>query len=414
MTEFQYRAVDANGAEVIGQIAADTQQSAAQMLKKKSLAVISLQRAMGTVPQPAPAQNRSQRAGPFGLFAQKLSAKQHSLFTRQLATLVSVMPLEEALNTLVEQSETQSQRAILHRVHQRVVEGYKLSGALSGEAKSFSPLYISMVAAGESSGALTQVLENLADLSDRQAEVKNKLTAALAYPAALAVVALAVVIAMMTLVVPRLVEQFDTVGQTLPFLTRSVISVSDFLIHYGWAMVIVLALAVLAFLRAMRSEQVRMRVDTALLRLPIIGAVLRRTAAAKLARTLSVMLENGMPVVDGLAATTQTVSNRRIRAAYRDVMVAIKEGSTISAALKRTGICPPIVIHMAASGEQSGKLASLLARAGETLEREFDSASATVLGLLEPAIIVLMGGIVTLIVMAILLPILQLNVLAIG
>jgi len=413
MTRFAYRAVDPNGAEVVGQIAADTLQIAEKLLKKKRLAIISLERTL----QPASAEAQapgSNRAGPFGLFAQKLSQKQQGLFTRQLATLVSVMPLEEALNTLVEQSEAQAQRSILGRIHQRVTEGYKLSGALAAEQSSFSPLYISMVAAGEASGALPNVLENLADLSDRQAEVKSKLTAALAYPAALALVAFAVVIAMMTLVVPRLVEQFDTIGQQLPFLTRAVIAVSDLLIGYGWLMLAAIVVAAFGFLRALRGEAFRMRFDTALLKLPVIGAVLRRTAAARLARTLSVMLINGMPLVDGLAATTKTIGNRRIRAAYQDVMIAIKEGSTISAALARTGLCPPILIHMAASGEQSGKLAQLLERAGETLEREFDSASATVLGLLEPAIIVIMGGLVTLIVLAILLPILQLNVLAIG
>lgn len=413
MTRFDYRAVDPNGSEVLGQVAAETAELAEKVLQKKRLAVVSLKQATAQVGQ-ANLESDSSRSGPFGLFAQKLSAKEHGLLTRQLATLVSVMPLEEALNTLVQQSESADQRAILGRVHQRVIEGRKLSGALSQEPKSFSALYVSMVAAGESSGALTQVLENLADLADRQAEMRNKLTAALAYPAALALVALAVVIAMMTLVVPKLVEQFDTIGQTLPLITRAVIWVSDVLVNYGWAMVIVMVLAIVLGARALQKESVRERFDGALLRLPIIGAVLRRTAAATLARTLSVMLESGMPLVDGLAATTKTISNRRIRAAYSDVMHAIKEGSTISAALKRTGICPPILVHMAASGEQSGKLAQLLDRAGETLEREFDSASSTVLGLLEPAIIVIMGGLVTLIVLAILLPILQLNVLVIG
>ncbi|MEM7569294.1 MAG: type II secretion system inner membrane protein GspF [Pseudomonadota bacterium] len=413
MSRYQYRAVDPKGAEVIGQIAADTLEAAERLLRKKRLAVLSLEQTTALAPAKADAHDAA-RSGPFNLFAQKLSAKQHGLFTRQLATLVSVMPLEEALGTLVEQSEADNQRSILERIHQRVVEGFKLSAALTSEPKSFSPLYISMVAAGESSGALTKVLNNLADLADRQAEVRSKLTAALAYPAALAAVALAVVIAMMTLVVPRLVEQFDTIGQTLPFLTRAVIAVSNLLVNYGWLMALVIVVGVLAFARSLRNEGFRERVDAALLRVPVIGTVLRRTAAARLARTLSVMLESGMPLVDGLAATAKTVGNRRIRAAYTKVMVDIREGSTVSTALKRTQICPPILVHMAASGEQSGKLAELLARAGETLEREFDSASATVLGLLEPAIIVVMGGLVTLIVMAILLPILQLNVLAIG
>ncbi|MEM9877972.1 MAG: type II secretion system inner membrane protein GspF [Pseudomonadota bacterium] len=413
MASFAYRAVDASGAEIAGRLAAQSRAHAEQQLSKKRLAVITLEQTQQAA-APDNGAKGAPRGGPFGLFTQKLSPKQHSLFTRQLATLVAVMPLEEALNTLVEQSENDGQRHVLSRIHQRVAEGYKLSAALALEEKSFSSMYTSMVAAGEASGGLAQVLDNLADLADRQAEVKSKLIAALAYPAALALVALAVVIAMMTLVVPRLVEQFDSIGQALPLLTRAVIAVSDLLVGYGWLILAGLVLAGIGFLRALKRERFRLWFDSWLLKLPLVGGVLRRTAAARLARTLSVMLANGMPLVDGLAATSQTIANRRMRAAYQSVMGAIKEGSTISAALARTGLCPPILIHMAASGEQSGRLAELLERAGETLEREFDAASATVLGLLEPAIIVIMGGLVTLIVLAILMPILQLNVLAIG
>ena len=322
------------------------------------------------------------------------------------------MPLEEALQTLMAQAEKNA--AILEDIHVKVVEGYKLSTALAQQPKSFSPLYISMVAAGEASGGLAKVLENLADLLDRQAKTRSALLAALAYPSALALVALAVIIAMMTLVVPKLVEQFDTMGQSLPWLTTAVITVSNLLVHYGWLILTVAVVSGLVAVRALRQPQVKARFDAFLLRLPFIGTILKRVAAAQLARTLSVMLENGLPVVDGLAATAKTAQNSQIRRAYQEVMRDIGEGSTISAALKRTGLCPPLLINMAASGEQSGRLAVLLDRAGETLEREFDTATTTALSLLEPAIIVLMGGAVTIIVLAILLPILQLNVLAIG
>ncbi len=403
MTDFAYEAINPAGTLVNGRIAARDEQTANEKLQKKRLAVVSLKPSESAVPEKQAIES---------FFAKRLSHKQLSLFTRQLSTLVAVMPLEEALQTLMAQAEKNA--AILEDIHVKVVEGYKLSTALAQQPKSFSPLYISMVAAGEASGGLAKVLENLADLLDRQAKTRSALLAALAYPSALALVALAVIIAMMTLVVPKLVEQFDTMGQSLPWLTTAVITVSNLLVHYGWLILTVAVVSGLVAVRALRQPQVKARFDAFLLRLPFIGTILKRVAAAQLARTLSVMLENGLPVVDGLAATAKTAQNSQIRRAYQEVMRDIGEGSTISAALKRTGLCPPLLINMAASGEQSGRLAVLLDRAGETLEREFDTATTTALSLLEPAIIVLMGGAVTIIVLAILLPILQLNVLAIG
>lgn len=403
MTDFAYEAINPAGTLVNGRIAARDEQTANEKLQKKRLAVVSLKPSESAVPEKQAIES---------FFAKRLSHKQLSLFTRQLSTLVAVMPLEEALQTLMAQAEKNA--AILEDIHAKVVEGYKLSTALAQQPKSFSPLYVSMVAAGEASGGLAKVLENLADLLDRQAKTRSALLAALAYPSALALVALAVIIAMMTLVVPKLVEQFDTMGQSLPWLTTAVITVSNLLVHYGWLILAVAVVSGLVAVRALRQPQIKARFDAFLLRLPFIGTILKRVAAAQLARTLSVMLENGLPVVDGLAATAKTAQNSQIRRAYQEVMRDIGEGSTISAALKRTGLCPPLLINMAASGEQSGRLAVLLDRAGETLEREFDTATTTALSLLEPAIIVLMGGAVTIIVLAILLPILQLNVLAIG
>jgi general secretion pathway protein F len=271
-----------------------------------------------------------------------------------------------------------------------------------------------MVAAGEGSGTLPQILERLADLLERQAQVRSKVTSALAYPIILAIVASFVVMALMVFVVPRVVEQFEDVGQELPFLTRAVIALSDVMANWWWAMLIALAALILLFGRALQDEALRLRFDRSLLRLPLIGRLLRDLHAARMARTLSTMVASRLPLLEGLKLTTQTVHNRALRQASGDITEAIRTGGSLSVALRRAGVFPPLLVYLAASGEASGKLDIMLERAADYLEREFDTFTATALSLLEPAIIVFMGAIVALIVLSILLPILQLDTLAGG
>jgi general secretion pathway protein F len=328
--------------------------------------------------------------------------------------LVQVSPLEEALRTISRQSERPEVQRILGNVHSAVVEGRRLSEAMGREPSSFPPLYRAMVSAGEGSGTLPQILERLADLQERQAQVRSKVTSALAYPIVLAIVAMFVVMALMIFVVPRVVEQFDDVGQELPFLTRAVIALSDFLANWWWALAIALVGFVLLFGRALQDETLRLRFDRSLLRMPLIGRLLRDLHAARLARTLSTMVASRLPLLDGLKLTTQTVHNRALRQASGEITEAIRTGGSLSVALRRAGVFPPLLVYLAASGEASGKLDVMLERAADYLEREFDTFTATALSLLEPAIIVFMGAIVALIVLSILLPILQLDTLAGG
>jgi general secretion pathway protein F len=280
------------------------------------------------------------------------------------------------------------------------------------ESRSFPPLYRAMVAAGESAGTLPQILERLADLQERQAAIRSKVTTALAYPIVLAFVASFVVMALMIWVVPKVVEQFDTVGQTLPLLTRIVMAISGFLASYWWA--ILIALGVMAFViwRALQDEAIRLRFDTAWLRLPLLGRLTRDLHAARMARTLSTMVASRLPLLEGLTLTGQTINNRRLRLASDEIVEAVRSGGSLSAALKRTGMFPPLLVYLAASGESSGQLDAMLERAADYLEREFDGFTATALSLLEPAIIVIMGVVVAAIVLSILLPILQLETLA--
>jgi general secretion pathway protein F len=316
--------------------------------------------------------------------------------------------------TVARQAEQEQLRTILLSIHAGVLEGRRLSDALAREPASFPPLYRAMVAAGESSGTLPHILERLAGLLERQAQVRSKVLTALAYPVILAIVATFVVFALMVFVVPQVVEQFEDVGQELPLLTRIVISLSEFLARWWWAIMLAMTAFILLTARALREEAFRLRFDRGLLRLPLFGRLLRDLHAARIARTLSTMVASRLPLLEGLKLTTQTVNNRALRAASAEITESIRTGGSLSAAMRRSAIFPPLLVYLAASGEASGKLDLMLERAADYLEREFDTFTATALSLLEPAIIVLMGGIVALIVLSILLPILQLDTLASG
>ena len=406
MSDFDYLALDTAGRERRGSVRAASAEDARASLGARKLYVVRVERSTGTAA--APLLSRG------SLFRKKLSTKQLTLFTRQLATLIQVSPLEESLRTIGRQSEKEQAREILLSVHAGVVEGRRLSEAMTRETASFPPLYRAMVAAGESSGTLPLILERLADLLERQAQVRGKVTSALAYPIILAIVAGFVVMALMIFVVPRVVEQFEDVGQELPFLTRAVIGLSEFLAGWWWVLALLLVGLALLLGRALQEETLRLRFDRSLLRVPLLGRLLRDLHAARMARTLSTMVASRLPLLEGLKLTTQTVHNRALRAASVDITEAIRSGGSLSAALKRAGVFPPLLVYLAASGEASGKLDVMLERAADYLEREFDTFTATALSLLEPAIIVVMGAIVALIVLSILLPILQLDTLAGG
>ena len=346
--------------------------------------------------------------------AGRSGAKQLTLFTRQLATLIQVTPLEEALRTVSRQAEREEVRRVLGNVHAGVVEGRRLSEAMAREPASFPPLYRAMVSAGESSGTLPPILERLANLMERQAQVRGKVLSTLAYPIILAIVAAFVVFALMIFVVPKVVEQFEDIGQSLPLLTRIVIGLSNFLASWWWALLLAIALGLFLAGRALKDEGIRMKFDRLLLRLPLIGRLIRDLHAARMARTLSTMVASRLPLLEGLRLTTGTVHNRVLRAASADIAESVRTGGSLSGALKRAGIFPPLLVYLAASGEASGKLDVMLERAADYLDREFDAFTTTALSLLEPAIIIVMGVIVALIVLSILLPILQLDTLAGG
>lgn len=399
MISFEYVALDAAGRRRNGVVSAPDERAARALLTRRKLAP--MQVAEASAPQR------------LGLF-DRLSARDTALITRQLATLISVAPLEEALRTMAAQADTAKVRRALEAVHGGVVEGHRLADAMARPGAGFPPLYRAMVSAGESSGALPAVLDRLADLQEAQQQVRAKVTAALVYPAVLAVTALLVIIALMTFVVPRVVDQFDSMGQTLPLLTRIVIALSEGMRQFGWLALIAIPLFGWLGMRALGRPDIRRRFDAMLLGLPVIGKLIRDVHAARLARTLATMIASGLPVLEGLLLTTRTVRNVVLREAMEEMAAAIREGGGLSSAMKRAGVFPPILVYMTASGENSGRLDVMLSRAADYLEREFNTFTAAALSLLEPAIIVVMGVIVALIVLSILLPILQINTLALG
>ena len=399
MPEFAYQVIDTLGRDKKGKVHAANDDAARAVLAKKNYYVVKLDTAAARSSLLSDLQRRRRR----------LSTKQLTLFTRQFSSLIQVSPLEEAIRTISRQSEQAHVREILGNVHAGVVEGQRLSEAMRREASSFPALYRAMIAAGEGAGTLSLIAERLAALLERQAEMRGKIIGALAYPAVLSLVAILVVMGLMVSVVPRVVEQFDNVDQQLPLLTRVVIGLSAFLASYWWVLLIAIIAFALLFWRALQQPAFRLYVDRKVLQIPVIGKLLRNLHAARMARTLSTMVASRLPLLEGLRLTGGTIRNKVLLQANDDIVEAVRSGGSLSGAMRASGVFPPLLVYLTASGESAGQLELMLERASEYLEREFDNFTSAALSLLEPLIIVAMGGVVAVIILAILLPILQLQ-----
>jgi general secretion pathway protein F len=410
MPAFEYSALDASGRKMRGVISAASGVAARTELRRRQLAPLSVERA-----------DEARRAGQAGFSlsalrrAPSMPASARLLMTRQLATLVEAgLPLAEALQVVSAQTAHAASRRILIALRERVLEGERLSAAMAAFPASFPPVYRAMVAAGESSGALGQVLDRLATHLEKSAALSRKVMTALIYPGALAVTAMAVICVLMVAIVPRLAAQFDTMSITLPLLTRAVIALSEFL-QAGWLfLLIALVLAVVVVRLLLRRPAIRARLDRTSLSLPLLGGFLRKLEAARFARTLSVLLAAGTVLPDALRAARKATANTHIGAALDAVTAEVETGRTLSSSLESARFLPALTLHMIAAGERSAALETMLPRAADQLEGELEAASSTALGLLEPAIIIVMGAVVALIVLSILLPILQLNTLALN
>lgn len=401
MGAYEYTALDARGRERKGVLEGDAPRAVRGQLRERGLTPLEVREV----------RDRAGQAGRRLLQMERgIGVTELALFTRQLATLSKAgLPMEEALKAVAEQTENARVQKIIVGVRSHVVEGQTLASALANFPASFNELYRATVSAGEQAGRLDEVLEGLADYVEDQQAMRQKVLGALLYPAFLTVVALGIVIILLATVVPDLIGVFDSIDAKLPLLTRGLIATSDFIRDWGLLLGIALAAAVTLWLYALRNEDMKRRYHARLLRLPLIGRFIRGVNTARFTRTLSILTRSGVPALDAMTIGAEVVSNRPMRQAISRAATKVREGESIHRALGAEGLFPPITLHMIANGELSGELETMLARAAEHQEREVETLRQGVMGIVGPAVILIMGGLVLTIVLAILLPVFDLN-----
>jgi general secretion pathway protein F len=405
MGAYQYVAVDPRGKESRGVLEGDSARQVRQLLRERKLMPVQ-------VDQVETKETRSSRRR-FSL-RRSVGTLDLALITRQLATLVRAgLPLDEALFAVSEQTDKQRLKSIILGVRAKVVEGHTLAAGLEDFPQAFPVVYRATVAAGEQAGQLDAVLERLAEYTESRHGLRQKISQALIYPIVLTTLALTIVVFMLVYIVPKVVGVFETTGQQLPLLTRALIALSEFLQNW-WLAIVALIVAVVFFVRhLLRREQARRRLHWWMLKMPVLGRVVRGLNTARFTRTLSILSSSGVPVLEGLRIGATVISNLPMRDAVEEAGVRVREGGAIGRSLAQSKLFPPMSIHLISSGESSGELDSMLERAANHQESEMDSLLGTMLNVLEPALIIAMGVMVLGIVMAILLPIFQINQLAV-
>lgn len=406
MGAYQYVAVDAGGKERKGVLEGDTPRHVRQLLRDRQLMPVEVS-AVETAARSAI--RRPSRLGRGGIGSLDLA-----LVTRQLATLIKAgLPLDEALLAASEQTDKPRLKTIILGTRAKVIEGHTLASGLDDFPQAFPVVYRATVAAGEQAGQLDMVLERLADYTESRHGLRQKISHALVYPIVLTTLALTIVTFMLIYIVPKVVGVFETTGQELPILTRSLIALSAFLQNWWWALLGTLAAAVFAVGRVLRGENARRRLHWWILATPLLGRVTRGLNTARFTRTLAILTSSGVPALEALRIGATVVSNLPMRDAVEDASVRVREGAAIGRSLALSKLFPPMSIRLISSGEASGELDDMLERAATHQEDEMDNLLGTLLNILEPALIVVMGLIVLAIVMAILLPIFQINQLTI-
>jgi general secretion pathway protein F len=401
MGAFEYTAVDTTGRERKGVLEGDTARQVRQLLRDQNLLPVAVNEVAH--------QETKERRSSFNL-RQGVSATDLSLLTRQLATLVhSGLPLDEALQAVSEQSEKPRIKSVLLGVRAKVMEGHTLADGLSDFPRVFPEIYRATVAAGEQSGHLDTVLERLADYTESREQLRSRTLNAMLYPVLLLAVCTGIVFLLLTFVVPKIVKQFEASKAQLPFLTKILIAFSDFARDWGWLVILLLIGGIWLFRRWLRNPAARRRFHAVLLRLPLVGKVVRGNNTARFSRTLATLTSSAVPVLEALRISGEVVTNLPMRDAVEQAAARVREGAAIGRSLAATRMFPPMMIHLIASGETSGDLETMLDRAATNQEREMDSILGTFVGLLGPLMILVMGGFVLLIVLAMLLPIFQLN-----
>ncbi len=402
MPAFRYEAVDTVGATRKGVVNADSARAARVDLRAQGLVPLAVDAITTQVDDAGATRRRG--------FGDRLSTNELALFTRQLASLLEAsLPLEQAFSALLEQAEKPYLRDLVASIRSEVMGGSSLSDALGRHPRDFADIYRALVASGEQIGQLSRVLSRLADYIERRNALVQKVKLAFTYPAIVTVVAFAIVIFLLTYVVPQIVSVFANTKQKLPFLTVMMLAISDFVRNYGW----IVALAVVAFFLAWRSAlknpDVKMRWHRWLLTAPLYGKFERSLNTARFASTLAITTGSGVPILRALQTSRDTLNNVAMREQVEDATASVREGVGLARALSAHKHFPPMLIHMIRAGEVTGELPAMLERASNAQEADLERRALTIAGLLEPVLILAMGVVVLLIVLAVLMPIIEIN-----
>ncbi len=402
MGAFEFVALDKSGKESKGLLEGDTPRHVRQMLRERQLLPVSVTEV---------AKKESRRQSNFSI-RRGMSASELALLTRQLATLSQAgLPLEEALLAVSQQNENPRTQSILLGVRSRVMEGHSLADGLADFPQAFPELYRATVAAGEQSGHLDAVLERLAEFTETRQVLQQQIRNALIYPIALVVTAVAIISFMLAYVVPKVVYIFENYDQQLPLLTRIMIGASDFIRDYWIALIIGIIATVYGIHQLLKKEGPKRKFHHLLLRLPVVSKLTRGINTARFTQTLSILAGSGVPILESLRIAAQVVVNVPMREAVEEASLRIREGAMISRSLAASRLFPPMTTHLISSGEASGRLEEMLHRAATNQEREVDALIATLLGIMQPLLVIVMAAIVLMIVLAILLPIFEINTL---
>ncbi|HFK2921603.1 TPA: type II secretion system inner membrane protein GspF [Stenotrophomonas maltophilia] len=395
MALFDYQAANAQGRIEKGQLDADSPRGARQLLRGRGL---------------TPVQVSAARGAGTGWGARRLSASELAWATRQLASLLAAsLPLEGALSAVIEQAERPHVAQALTAVRADVRAGQRLTVALAARPRDFPPIYRALVGAGEDSGDLARVMERLADYIEERNALQAKVLTAFIYPAVISLVSVAIVIFLLSYVVPQVVTAFVQARQTLPMLTQVMLAASAFVRSWGMWVGLGISALVMAWRLALRRPELRLRWDALLLRVPMIGRFVLGVNSARFASTLAILLDAGVPLLRALEAARQTLGNALLARCADDVSARVREGAALGTALKVQKMYPPILVHLVTSGEKTGSLAPLLDRAAQTISREIERRAMALTALLEPTMILVMGGVVLTIVLAVLMPIMEMN-----
>ncbi len=396
MPRFIYYAKERNGNTAKGVIEAKDRSMALDMLHRKGLVIISLQEE--TV------------KGKKSAFGQSVSLMDLVLFTRQLATMIeSGIPLPQAFEILYEQITSPYFKKVIYAIKEDIESGESLSTALSKFPNVFSPLYIYMIRAGEASGALSDILDRLARYLEDANALTQKVKSAMVYPAAVISIALLITTGLLIFVVPKFKEMFESLGGELPLPTRILIGISEGLKHYTLVVLVLIAIIVISFVRLAMTEKGRYFIDASLIKIPVIGDLLKKVAITKFARTLATLMKSGVPILEGLEIVAKVSGNKVIELNLLKAKETIKEGESISKPLEKAKIFPPMVYRMVAVGEQTGELEKMLNKIADFYEDQVDAAIEALTSLMEPMIMVVLGGLIGGIVISLFLPVFNLS-----